>query len=145
LTAFPAEARAPRAAFSIGESYQARGKTTEALDAFDQLLKEDGIKVETDQARRDWAEVAMAASFQVGMILQAQERFAEAIAAWKGYLARFPNGPQSADAFAKLAARGATSITRTRSMLECLAFSSRSARASQRRPSPMRRSRPGIS
>ena len=40
----------------------------------------------------------MTASFQVGRILQGQQRFAEAIAAWKGYLARFPNGPQSADA-----------------------------------------------
>ena len=27
-----------------------------------------------------------------------QQRFDEAIAAFKGYLARFPNGPQSADA-----------------------------------------------
>ena len=40
----------------------------------------------------------MTASFQVGEILQGQEKFAEAIAAWKGYLAKFPNGPQSADA-----------------------------------------------
>src|SRR6202165_1310412 len=40
----------------------------------------------------------MAAQFQVGQVLQGQEKFAEAIAAWKGYLARFPNGPQSADA-----------------------------------------------
>ena len=62
------------------------------------FLKEEGFKVETDQARRDWAELAMAASFHVGEILQGQEKFAEAIAAWKGYLAQFPNGPQSADA-----------------------------------------------
>ncbi len=40
----------------------------------------------------------MTASFQVGAILQGQQKFAEAIAAWKGYLAKFPNGPQSADA-----------------------------------------------
>ena len=40
----------------------------------------------------------MTASFQVGEILQGQQKFAEAIAAWKGYLAKFPNGPQSADA-----------------------------------------------
>ena len=87
-----------RAAFLIGESYRARGKSTEALDAYTAFLKEDGFKVETDQARRDWAELAMTASFHVGEILQGQQKFAEAIAAWKGYLAKFPNGPQSADA-----------------------------------------------
>ena len=87
-----------RAAFLLGESYRARGKSTEALDAFTPFLKEEGFKVETDEARRDWAELAMTASFQVGEILQGQQKFAEAIAAWKGYLAKFPNGPQSADA-----------------------------------------------
>ena len=40
----------------------------------------------------------MDASFKIGAILQGQQKFAEAIAAWKGYLAKFPNGPQSADA-----------------------------------------------
>ena len=40
----------------------------------------------------------MTATFQVGQILQGQEKFDEAIAAWKGYLAKYPNGPQSADA-----------------------------------------------
>ena len=40
----------------------------------------------------------MTATFQVAQILQGQQKFAEAIAAWKGYLAKFPNGPQSADA-----------------------------------------------
>ena len=40
----------------------------------------------------------MTATFQVGQILQGQEKFDEAIAAWKGYLAKFPDGPQSADA-----------------------------------------------
>ena len=94
----PAHPRSVRAAFAIGAAYLARGKGTEAFDAFNRFLKEDGFKVETDEARRDWAELSMTASFQVGRILQGQQRFAEAIAAWKGYLARFPNGPQSADA-----------------------------------------------
>ena len=40
----------------------------------------------------------MTATFQFGQILQGQQKFDEAIAAWKGYLAKFPNGPQSADA-----------------------------------------------
>jgi len=98
VAAFPAHAQAVRAAFLAGESYRARGKSTDALDAYTRFLKEEDFKVETDVARRDWAELAMTASFRVGEILQGQQKFAEAIAAWKGYLAKFPNGPQSADA-----------------------------------------------
>ena len=98
LAAYPAHPKAVRAAFLIGESYRARGKSSEALDAYIRFLKEEGFKVETDPARRDWAELAMTASFHVGGILQGQQKFAEAIAAWKGYLTKFPNGPQSADA-----------------------------------------------
>jgi tetratricopeptide (TPR) repeat protein len=98
LDAAPAHPQAVRAAFAIAAAYQARGKDTQALDAYTRFLKEEGFKVETDEARRDWATLSMTASFRVGQILQGQQKFAEAIAAWKGYLARFPNGPQSADA-----------------------------------------------
>jgi tetratricopeptide (TPR) repeat protein len=97
LAAAPTHAKAVRAAYSIGASYLARGKGSEALDAWNRFLKEEGFRSETDEARRDWAELAMTATFQVGRILQGQGKFAEAIAAWKGYLARFPNGPHSAD------------------------------------------------
>ena len=79
-------------------SYLARGKSEEALDALTRFLKEDGFRAETDDAKRDLADLAMTATFQVGQILQGQKKFDEAIAAWKGYLARYPNGPQSADA-----------------------------------------------
>ncbi len=98
LAAVPAHPRAVQAAFEIGSAYQVRGKDNQALDAFTRFLKEEGFKIETDEARRDWASLSMAASYRVGAILQGQQKFAEAIAAWKGYLARFPNGPQSADA-----------------------------------------------
>ncbi|HEX3448374.1 MAG TPA: MG2 domain-containing protein, partial [Isosphaeraceae bacterium] len=98
LAAFPSHPQAVRAAFFLGESYRARGKSSDALDAYTQFLKEDGFHVDTDVARRDWAELVMTASFHVGEILQGQQKFAEAIAAWKGYLSKFPNGPQSADA-----------------------------------------------
>ena len=97
LAAFPDHPRAVRAAFFLGESYRVRGKSTDALDAYTQFLKEDGFHAVTDAARRDWAELGMTASFHIGAILQGQQKFAEAIAAWKGYLAKFPNGPQSAD------------------------------------------------
>src|SRR5262249_50870723 len=85
------------AAYSLANSYLARSKSTEALEALTRFLKEEGFQVGSDEARRDWAELAMTGSFQVGQILQGQQKFPEAIAAWKGYLARFPNGPQSAD------------------------------------------------
>ncbi len=98
LAAYPAHSKAVRGAYEIGVSYLARGKSDQALAAFSRFLKGEGFKVESDLARRDRAELVMTASFQYGQILQGQERFDEAIAAWKGYLANFPNGPQSADA-----------------------------------------------
>jgi len=98
LAAFPAHDKAVRAAYSLGDSYRSRGKSAEALEAFTLFLKDEGFKVETDSARRDWAELVMSASFQTAQILQGQQNFAQAIAAWKAYLAKFPNGPQSADA-----------------------------------------------
>jgi len=98
LAAFPEHPKAVRAAYSLGASYLARGKSALALDAFNRFLKSEGFKVESDLARHDWALLSMAASFQVAQVLQGQGKYAEAIAAWKGYLATFPNGPQSADA-----------------------------------------------
>ncbi len=98
LAAFPEHPQAVKAAYSLGASYLARGKSALALDAFTRFLKSEGFKVESDVARRDWALLSMAASFQAAQILQGQAKYAEAIAAWKGYLAKFPNGPQSADA-----------------------------------------------
>jgi TolA-binding protein len=98
LTAFPEHPKAVRAAYSLGASYLNRGKGALALDALTRFLKSDGFKVESEEARRDWALLSMAATFQVAQILQGQARYAEAIASWNGYLAKFPNGPQSADA-----------------------------------------------
>jgi alpha-2-macroglobulin len=97
LAAFPAHDKAVRAAYSVADSYRSRGKSAEALEAFNRFLKGDGFKVETDAARHDWAELVMSASFQVAQILQGQQNFPQAIAVWKAYLAKFPNGPQSAD------------------------------------------------
>jgi tetratricopeptide (TPR) repeat protein len=98
LAAFPAHPKAVRAAHQLGDAFQARGKNAQAREAFTRFLKQDDFRVETDEARRDWANLAMDASFKIGAILQGQQDFAGAIAAWKGYLTRFPNGPQSADA-----------------------------------------------
>jgi uncharacterized protein YfaS (alpha-2-macroglobulin family)/tetratricopeptide (TPR) repeat protein len=98
LAAYPAHPRAVRAAYEIGASYLARGKSDEALAALSRFIKADGFKAESDAAKRDFAELVMVATFQHAQVLQGQGKFAEAITAWKGYLANFPNGPQSADA-----------------------------------------------
>ncbi len=98
LGAFPAHPLAVKAAYEIGASYLARGKSEEALEALTRFLKEDGFRAETDDAKRDFGTLSMTATFQVGQVLQGQSKFDEAIAAWKGYLAKYPNGPQSADA-----------------------------------------------
>ncbi|WZP00456.1 MG2 domain-containing protein [Isosphaeraceae bacterium EP7] len=98
LAAAPAHPKAVRAAYDIGASYLSRGKTQEAYTAFLAFLKGDGYKAESDEARRELAALTPTATFQVGQVLQQQGKFADAIEAWKGYLAKFPDGPQSADA-----------------------------------------------
>ncbi|MFO0909329.1 MAG: MG2 domain-containing protein [Isosphaeraceae bacterium] len=98
LAAYPSNNRAVLAAYQVGQSYLVRGKSDAALAAFTSFLKEEGYKAETDESRRDLNQLTMQATFQIGRILQGQKKFDEAIAAWKGYLTKFPNGPQSADA-----------------------------------------------
>ncbi|WP_193378437.1 MG2 domain-containing protein, partial [Singulisphaera acidiphila] len=98
LAEYPAHTLAVEAAYQVGASYLARGKGQEALDSLKAFLNEEGYRAETDEAKRDLARLLMTATYQVGQVLQGQEKFDEAIAAWRGYLAKFPDGPQSADA-----------------------------------------------
>ena len=98
LEAYPGHPRAVRSAYNIGAAHLARGKSDQALAALSRFLKQEGFHVDTDEARKDLAELSMTATFQYGRILQGQEKYDEAIDAWKGYLAVYPNGPQSADA-----------------------------------------------
>ena len=98
LDAYPAHPRAVRSAYNIGAAFLARGKSDQALAAFSRFLKQEGFQVDSDEARKDLAELSMTATFQYGRILQGQQKYDEAIAAWKGYLTVYPNGAQSADA-----------------------------------------------
>ena len=85
------------------------------------------------------AQLAMTATFVIGQILQGQQKFDEAIAAFKGYLTRFPNGPQSADA--------QRSILDTQLLIAADHLTARAVRrgphrlAGVRRPEPARRPR----
>ncbi|MFO0952539.1 MAG: tetratricopeptide repeat protein [Isosphaeraceae bacterium] len=98
IAAYPSHTLAVTAAYQLGESYRNRGKSEDALAAFHAFLKGEGFKAETDEARRNASELTMTAAYTVALVLQGQQKFDEAIAAWKGYLAKYPNGPQSADA-----------------------------------------------
>jgi tetratricopeptide (TPR) repeat protein len=98
LEADPAHPLAVQAAYDIAAANQARGRSEAALAAFRRFLAGDGFQASGDEARRTLAQLQMSAQFQVGQILQGQEKFDEAIAAWQQYLAKYPNGPQSADA-----------------------------------------------
>jgi len=98
LAAAPGDPGAPRAAFEIGASYLHRGQADAAIEALQAFLKGEGSRVEPDRARSDLAGLAMTATFEVARALQGQGKFDPAIAAYRGYLAKFPDGPQSADA-----------------------------------------------
>ncbi|WP_435019038.1 MG2 domain-containing protein [Tundrisphaera sp. TA3] len=98
LAEAPAHPRAVRAAFEIGETYRNLGRADAAIAGFEAFLRGDGFRAETDEAKRELADLTMTATFQIPQILRDQARFDEAIKAYQGYLARFPNGPQSADA-----------------------------------------------
>ncbi len=98
LAAYPTHPLAVRASYTIASSYLARGKSQEALAAFAAFLKGDDAKGDSDNVRRERAELLMSAQFRVAQILQNQGKFAEAIDAYKAYLAKYPNGPQSAEA-----------------------------------------------
>src|SRR6516165_4254554 len=97
LAAYPSHPLAVRASYEIASSYLARGKSQEALAAFETFIKRDDSGV-NDESRRERVGLLMSAQFLIGQILQGQGKFDEAIAAYKGYLAKYPNGPQSADA-----------------------------------------------
>ena len=70
LREYPADRLAVRAAYEIGVSYLSRGKSQDALDAFDVFLKGRDYKAEGDDARKLLAELSMDATFKVAQVLQ---------------------------------------------------------------------------
>ena len=98
LAAAPAHPKAVRASFEIGLAYLNRDQGEAAIGAFQSFLKGEGYRAESDEARRDLADLSTSAFFLSARTLQGQGKFDEAISGYKAYLAQFPNGPQSADA-----------------------------------------------
>jgi outer membrane protein assembly factor BamD (BamD/ComL family) len=94
----PAHPLAVNAAFELGAAAMHRGRSQAAVEAFQAFIDGKGYQLATDAARRDHARLLMDASFRIAQVYQGQGRFDDAINAFQNYLAKFPNGPQSADA-----------------------------------------------
>ena len=63
LAAYPSHPLAVRASYEVGASYLAQNKSQEALEAMRTFLAEDGFKIESDEARRDFSQLSMTATF----------------------------------------------------------------------------------
>ena len=94
----PTNPKAPLAAFQIGQSYLNRGQADPAIAAFRAFLKQEGYRVETDDARREQAELAIRATFLIAQATFQQAKYPEAITAFAAYLNQYPNGAESGEA-----------------------------------------------
>ena len=75
-----------------------RRRSEQALDAFRAFLKGEGYRAETAEARRRQAELAARRHLSGRPHPSAGGSWPRPPSPWKDYLARFPNGPQFADA-----------------------------------------------
>ena len=104
---FPDDRRSMMLAHEIAEAYQQRGRSEEALVAYQDFLDNTGFKAPTEtegteDSSESFAEhhhrLRMSATFQIGAIRFSQRKYTGAIEAWNRYIQEFPNGPQWADA-----------------------------------------------
>ncbi len=98
LKEVPADPHAPAAAFEIGQAYLHQGQADPGIAAFQSFLTGEGYRVDGAEARRSRAELTSRATFLIARAMLGQKKFAEAIAAFEGYLRQFPDGPESVDA-----------------------------------------------
>ncbi len=104
---FPDDRRSMTLAHEIAEAYQHRGRSEEALAAYQDVLDNKGFKVtpetqDAEDSSESFAEhhrrLRMSATFQIGAIRFGQRKYTDAIEAWTQYIREFPNGPQWTDA-----------------------------------------------
>ena len=95
---FPRDPRSMTLAYEIGEAYRARGRSEEALAAYQDVLDKKGFKV-TERKRQiqipndqGYHHLRMSAAYQIGRILFDQKKTTLAIEAWTRYIREFPNG-----------------------------------------------------
>ncbi|MBI1927250.1 tetratricopeptide repeat protein, partial [Candidatus Poribacteria bacterium] len=111
MTDFPGDSRSMSLAYEIAQAFQGRGRSEDALRAFQDFLAGKGFTLPTgaqlnaptkDETGESFAErhsrLRMSATFEVGQIRFDQQNYAGAIESWKGYISAFPNGPQWTDA-----------------------------------------------
>ena len=98
VTAYPSHPWAVKASFQIGLANLNRGKSEAGLAALRSFLAGEGYQAETEEAKRSFVELSMVATFQIGTTLQGQQKYDDAVDAFKAYLAKFPNGSHSAAA-----------------------------------------------
>ena len=104
---FPSDRRSMTLAHEIAEAYRQRGRSEEALAAYQDFLDNKGFKITletqgTQDSRKSFTEhhhrLRMSATFQIGAIRFDQRKYTDAIEAWNRYIREFPNGPQWTDA-----------------------------------------------
>jgi uncharacterized protein YfaS (alpha-2-macroglobulin family) len=98
IARFPASPLVVQASYDIGASYQSRNQSEAALETFMTLIGREAAPGEKPAERDQRIALQMQSQFQVAKILQGQEKLDESVAAFKGYLAKYPNGPQGAEA-----------------------------------------------
>ena len=104
---FPDDRRSMTLTHEIATAYQQRGRSEEALTAYQDFLDNKGFKIPIEtQGTGDSSEsfvehhhrLRMSATFQIGAIRFGQRKYTHAIEAWNRYIQDFPNGPQWTDA-----------------------------------------------
>jgi len=102
ITDFPADARAMSVAYEIGQSYENRGRSEEAISAYRDFLEikyyEPAYEEEDKKTGESYVErfqrLQMSATYRIGDILFSQKDYTGAMGMWSQYVAQFPNGPQ---------------------------------------------------
>jgi len=109
LSNFPDDARSVLLAYEVAEAYQVRGRSEEAITAYQDFLEGKGFSLpegevattedETGESPAERLErLRMSATYKIGEIQFAQKNYAGAIETWNQYVKEFPNGPQWTDA-----------------------------------------------
>ena len=97
---FPRDSRSMTLAYDIAEAYRTRGRSEDALAAYQEVLDRKGFKVTREKRQipnrnnQDYHNLRMSAAFQIGTIFFDQRKYADAIEVWSRYVRDFPNGPQ---------------------------------------------------
>jgi len=102
LTDFPTDPRAMSVSYEIGQSYQSRGRSEEAISAYRDFLDVEYYEPTYDDKKDESGEshaerfqrLRMSATYKIGEILFSQKNYTGAMDMWNQYVAQFPNGPQ---------------------------------------------------